>query len=337
MDIETGQVVDIVDAAEKRAEVEAEKIADDVVHAERAFLTDDVSQLHQRIYRARWIHNFVHTQAVKLRQHILDFDAAQQSDANEVDPVQVHLKPGIPHPLKAESNETTTTLSRTIVARRNYQGATVALRSRSSSVIRQAIKDTNVCEICNSGENEAGNPILKCACGVTVHKACYGVEFSRTGYSSWECKPCQDRVPYQRRRCELCDHVGGALKPVLVDENEPFTLQRWTHVLCALWQRDISFVDPTRMEPVQGVVQCVAKPLDSPCYLCNKYVGGVIQCIFKGCKTKFHSTCARKHNLRLSVQFSESRRELQWVALCKYHSKAPMKSCDWSRATTNLH
>ena len=220
-------------------------------------------------------------------------------------------------------------------ARRSLGSIPLSFRTRKTLIVRPA-KDRR-CEICASGFSSELNPLLRCACGVTIHLQCYDGTLDPRVAVGWRCKLCVAKVPLHLRRCELCACVGGALKEIKAVESRPFLVQRWGHVLCGLWQRDVTFEEPLKFEPLVGVEKSLLKKRKRDggrCVLCGSDAGAIIQCAHKGCQRCFHATCARRGGYRLDVRVKEE--YIYWAALCDAHSNSDSSSWDEARCKTAI-
>lgn len=141
------------------------------------------------------------------------------------------------------------------------------------------------CDICTLSDTKSENELIFCqGCGLCVHQECYGVPYVRDDF--WMCRKCiyvGKKVPV----CEFCPKTGGAYK-----KTENF---KWVHVLCVLYIKDLSFLNPVFLEPVD-LSEVKDQNYGSLCSLCQGKDGVVIECSFSGCCCAYHVTCGIEGN-----------------------------------------
>ena len=146
----------------------------------------------------------------------------------------------------------------------------------------------NHCDICGYSDCDSTNDMLNCqGCEISVHQECYGVE----NYTKfWLCKKCEEND--FNAKCEFCDKTEGLLKKT--DCNE------WIHVLCAMGNQTLSFVNTETKEPVDTTKY---EPIEGECIICSKKSNLLVECSYVGCENAFHVTCAC-NNLYIDINNS---------------------------------
>ncbi|CEM01677.1 unnamed protein product [Vitrella brassicaformis CCMP3155] len=161
------------------------------------------------------------------------------------------------------------------------------------------------------------NPLLTCsACGVSVHKHCYGISDreclkSQQAGGQWLCQPCLWKqkqksqglpVPDGPLTCLACRRKGGALRKASNHE--------WVHVTCALWLMPEAVCQ--NLEKMEGwsfehLAEWRHKEM---CSHCRNRGGFVVKCAYVGCLTMVHPMCAWREGL--FVRAFESNQYLYW-------------------------
>ncbi|GFR40744.1 hypothetical protein Agub_g1354 [Astrephomene gubernaculifera] len=153
------------------------------------------------------------------------------------------------------------------------------------------------CEVCGEDEESPGDLKLECdMCRCVVHSRCYGAQPPPRQGSMWLCDVCQlhaaglpaDRSP----PCALCPVAGGPMKRT--------DTGGYVHLLCAVWTPGVTFGDPEKLTPVEGVAKAVQNRSSLKCYLCKQPHGACIQCAGDArCYRSFHPMCAREAGLAM--------------------------------------
>lgn len=169
------------------------------------------------------------------------------------------------------------------------------------------------CVVCSDPET-LDNLIYCCRnCDVSVHVLCYGFNGKkRLNYLDcvdWRCSPCSAGV--FNPVCELCGQAGGALKST--------TCAKWVHIICALFTEGVTFIDVTKMEPVDitGIPEANRQ---QKCVLCEKSNGICCSCARKDCTNWMHVTCAQKH--RCLKEENDKNDKIAFRAYCLAHKSA---------------
>ena len=179
-------------------------------------------------------------------------------------------------------------------------------------------EDLACCAVCGEGDVEDGNEIVFCdSCDLAVHQVCYGAGARNIpeGEKSWFCDVCRATPGANKRggrkneqECIMCPERGGALKRT--------SDSRWCHIACALWVPGVSFLDPEGLDVIHpyGLNE---KRMELACVVCEKKMGGCIQCKAPRCLTAFHPTCARRKGLHMVTK--EKKDEVDFSAWCDKH------------------
>lgn len=182
-------------------------------------------------------------------------------------------------------------------------------------------EDEAFCAVCGDGYSVEPNVILFCdRCDVAVHQRCYDVH--EVPSAEWLCWPCrvfeeQQRalgvpqseirpahmMPEDRRRltggardakCLLCPIKCGAFRRTADGLH-------WVHQTCALWHPETYLLPDSGPDVVDGVARIATRRWTTPCDICGKADGAVINCKHPGtCQYAFHVLCARNCGLYLS-------------------------------------
>ncbi|KAJ1926393.1 hypothetical protein IWQ60_003837 [Tieghemiomyces parasiticus] len=183
------------------------------------------------------------------------------------------------------------------------------------------------CNICGEEECENSNAIVFCdGCNLAVHQDCYGVPYIPEG--QWLCRRCMIS-PETHVPCLFCPYTDGAFKKT--------TMNKWAHLLCALWIPEVTVANPVYMEPIDHVDRVPKSRWRLTCAICKRRKGACIQCSNKACYTAYHVTCARKARLYLKVKPHRSTGEPTFRSYCDRHAPADhVEPPDWSHAATTL-
>jgi len=150
------------------------------------------------------------------------------------------------------------------------------------------------CAVCDLATEWDDDQLVQCdACRMLVHMKCYGVAQPPDG-SPWACAACDLCLPAPPP-CALCPVLGGAMKPT--------TCGKWAHVACAQWIPETTFVDPERVEPVDGIGRIGRARLSLRCGICRQPHGACVQCAGGAkCYATYHPLCARGRGYRMEVR-----------------------------------
>ncbi|OBA19082.1 hypothetical protein METBIDRAFT_89138 [Metschnikowia bicuspidata var. bicuspidata NRRL YB-4993] len=145
------------------------------------------------------------------------------------------------------------------------------------------------CAVCNDLECDNTNSIVYCdGCNIAVHQECYGVAFIPEG--QWFCRSCMVNRG-SSVSCAFCPSKTGAFKQL---DNG-----MWSHVVCALWIREVYFANPVYLEPIEGVASIPRSRWTLVCYICKQKTGACIQCVHRKCTQAYHVTCAKRSGLHM--------------------------------------
>lgn len=158
------------------------------------------------------------------------------------------------------------------------------------------------------------NPLLTClTCGVTVHKVCYGLNWSLQGQTipevyKWQCDPCVAKI--QSPACAICNlpHKGAMKRLADVpssskDGKDTVPQVRFAHVLCSMWTPEVGYSDWKGLKLVQGLDRVHYSRWNRRCGLCGKRQGLMVQCCHTGkCNVTFHPLCAALAGYHLDVE-----------------------------------
>lgn len=148
------------------------------------------------------------------------------------------------------------------------------------------------CAVCNDLECDNTNSIVYCdGCNIAVHQECYGVAFIPEG--QWFCRRCMVNRG-SPVTCAFCPSKTGAFKQL---DNG-----MWSHVVCALWIREVYFANPVYLEPIEGVAAIPRSRWTLVCYICKQKVGACIQCVHRKCTQAYHVTCAKRAGLYMAME-----------------------------------
>lgn len=163
------------------------------------------------------------------------------------------------------------------------------------------------CMICDDAIIKE-NPIYVCVkCDIKVHKFCYGIQ---EPLDNWKCSPCSHNVEKKDRiKCQLCPNKGGVMKRTKSG--------KWVHVICSLFMPGVTFSNPDKMEPVD-ISMVPAMNKNKTCSFCNTSNGACTTCTTKGCKVKFHISCAQKEKTLKEELVDENK--IDFNAYCKEHN-----------------
>lgn len=166
------------------------------------------------------------------------------------------------------------------------------------------------CEVCDDPESFE-NPIFICEdCGMGVHMLCYGIETpSKNCADPWWCSPCTSGL--RRTICELCLKTGGALKKT--------TCGKYVHVLCGLFTQNVSFVNKSRMEPV-NISNDLKENRGKECVYCREKRGICCKCSQLNCEHFFHVPCAKANNALKEIP-NPKNNKLVFASYCREHKK----------------
>ncbi|KMV65367.1 PHD zinc finger domain-containing protein [Encephalitozoon cuniculi EcunIII-L] len=138
------------------------------------------------------------------------------------------------------------------------------------------IEPASFCDICTRHTSTHNEALVVCqGCEICVHESCYGIQDLS---SFWLCRKCI-YGEYQIR-CSFCISSDGIFKQT--SDN------RWGHVLCAMFNRFLSFGHLLSKDPID-----VSSYLEeSGCLFCNEFGGTAIHCSYFMCTRKYHVGCA---------------------------------------------
>ncbi|KAG8189129.1 hypothetical protein JTE90_028668 [Oedothorax gibbosus] len=179
-----------------------------------------------------------------------------------------------------------------------------------SGCVQSLPSDDDPCDVCRRVLPEEENEMLYCdSCDVCVHQDCYGVDKIPEG--PWFCSPCSMNI---EPLCVLCPKIGGAMKRI---SNEC----RWAHVSCALWVKEVEFLNKEKMEQI-NISNIPDNRWKLVCSLCRVKHGACIQCMAPRCTVAYHATCAiysKEQTIEICVS-EESKYGVKMVTYCKRHS-----------------
>ncbi|KZP01472.1 hypothetical protein CALVIDRAFT_491979 [Calocera viscosa TUFC12733] len=168
--------------------------------------------------------------------------------------------------------------------------------------------EDSTCAVCDDGEGENSNAIVFCdGCNLAVHQECYGIPYIPEG--QWLCRKCTIS-PENPVSCVLCPAEAGAFKQT--------NTTKWVHLLCALWNPEVTVTKGAYMEPIEGIERISKPRWRLVCSICGIKKGACIQCQKASCATAFHVTCARQEGLLGSMKsFAEEEHSLR--VFCEKH------------------
>ncbi|EJU03785.1 hypothetical protein DACRYDRAFT_64824, partial [Dacryopinax primogenitus] len=176
--------------------------------------------------------------------------------------------------------------------------------------------EDSTCAVCDDGEGENSNAIVFCdGCNLAVHQGacqCYGIPYIPEG--QWLCRKCTIS-PENPVSCVLCPAEAGAFKQT--------NTGKWVHLLCALWNPEVTVTKGAYMEPIEGIERISKPRWRLACSICGIKKGACIQCQKASCATAFHVTCARQEGLLGSMKsFAEEEHSLR--VFCEKHLPSDM-------------
>ncbi|KAG0437160.1 Peregrin [Dictyocoela muelleri] len=158
------------------------------------------------------------------------------------------------------------------------------------------------CNICGLEMSIPNNQLIYCdGCNICVHQECYGVPY--VPENAWFCKKCLfcDEIEPQ---CKFCTERGGAYKQT--------TDQKWAHVLCCLYNENLTFGNAVFLEPIEDPENKNLSTLKKPrCIVCKQSKGLTINCKVENCTNFYHVTCA--------VQNSFYMDRANFITYCQIH------------------
>uniref|UniRef100_A0A7S1G3S2 Uncharacterized protein n=1 Tax=Bicosoecida sp. CB-2014 TaxID=1486930 RepID=A0A7S1G3S2_9STRA len=175
------------------------------------------------------------------------------------------------------------------------------------------------CAVCFDpalGDSDGAFDVAVCtSCGITVHKACYGIaEHPTRAFRCDVCASPSDQHP-STTQCELCPRSGGAFVATTVKN-------KWAHVLCALYTPGVSFDDPDHMRGVNISKVPRQRFNKLRCYVCEGGAGACVQCDAK-CYKAMHAMCAAQAEHYFDMQ--ETKSDVIRRVYCKDHHPPRMK------------
>ncbi|WWC59192.1 uncharacterized protein I303_101741 [Kwoniella dejecticola CBS 10117] len=169
----------------------------------------------------------------------------------------------------------------------------------------------------NCKKMEPKSMMARCKnCTYSVHSGCYGIPSQDMG-PDWECDLCvnaKTEENHLKPQCVLCPHDLSAItskikkKPTqhpefdLLSALKPTEGRRWAHILCSAYLPEVTYAEPARMKPVEGVMEVSRDKWENVCSLCNQSDGAVIGCT--DCDVLFHPACAWLSGLKIGFEFS---------------------------------
>ena len=161
---------------------------------------------------------------------------------------------------------------------------------------------------------------------------CYGVadstsdadsEVSAASTEPWFCEPCRAglKTASEPPDCDLCPNLGGLYKETDVN--------RWVHLICALYIPGVAFGDPERLTRVTLFEMDYKSWGRRQCNLCEDQrkskTGVCLQCDAGMCKSFFHALCGQKAGLLSEPQYNYNPAHLTstadlYLAHCKMHT-----------------
>lgn len=167
-----------------------------------------------------------------------------------------------------------------------------------------------ICCVCLEKFSEKDEEELTCAnCGLNVHYYCYGCSTqniqnkheSGTKDYQWLCDACSnDLNPLNSTnyQCSLCiakeiDHDAAKKKinRAIPDALKISSCGTWCHVICALFNHQLTFGSASTMQPVNNVGAIFLMNNGRECEICSMPGGGLVKCEI--CPRSFHVTCAQ--------------------------------------------
>lgn len=180
------------------------------------------------------------------------------------------------------------------------------------------------------------------SCGITVHEGCYGItgdqsendnesihsNASSSSTEPWFCDACKANV--RNPVCELCPNLFGIFKQSDVN--------RWVHLVCALYIPGVAFADTAHLKGLTLFEVPFDRWGSRACSLCEDErlarTGVTICCDAGMCKTYFHVTCAQSHGLLCEAQTADETELVDpFYGHCKLHA---LDKCDVKKKRRNF-
>ncbi|KAL9551192.1 hypothetical protein MBANPS3_004368 [Mucor bainieri] len=154
--------------------------------------------------------------------------------------------------------------------------------------------DPSPCAICRITGGPPNSLYTCYACGMSVHRDCYGVK-DKAEHTSWRCDPCQNKrkpVASYNYECVLCYNTTSSRQPLKMTSG-----YCWAHVQCALFIPEAKFVNTTTLSPVEYIGCVNPARTEAQCSLCNEQRGACVAC--PECNKSMHVQCAVDSHYRL--------------------------------------
>lgn len=150
------------------------------------------------------------------------------------------------------------------------------------------------CSVCYSEFTMTRDKLSCTACGLAVHFSCYGIDPPKftSPINNWNCDTCKNSHMLEastNQQCVLCPKLKIA-KPFSTNSVKMTSYKTWCHILCALFNRDITFEDSHSLKPIFNTEKALLKENDISCKECKESFGSLVNCYF--CDTQVHPKCA---------------------------------------------
>lgn len=147
-------------------------------------------------------------------------------------------------------------------------------------------------------------------CQFTVHAASIGA--AEPPSDNWLCDICENKDTQEAHLDAMCLLCPRERKDSYTDNFKPHPNsglrackptegQGWTHLICAIFLSELTFGDPGRMKPVEGINAIPPARWTRRCRLCGSVDGAVVRCL--DCPREFHVSCAWRQEHRLGFEF----------------------------------
>lgn len=131
------------------------------------------------------------------------------------------------------------------------------------------------CDVCTGASDEGDSVLVVCqGCSLVVHDDCYGAQNSG---EHWLCRRCLYHE--SQVSCSFCPSTDGSFKQT--------SDLKWGHVVCALFNRNLSFGHPGSRDPID--VDSYKE--EAGCMFCRCRSGAAISCSYFMCRSRYHVCC----------------------------------------------
>ncbi|CDW80747.1 UNKNOWN [Stylonychia lemnae] len=218
--------------------------------------------------------------------------------------------------------------------------------------VQNDIQETQICDICRSGEPEEDNQVVFCElCNVGVHQTCYKRELqNEIPHQAWFCPRClylmNNNQTSDHIKCFLCEKIMGVLIQVYGEakfiQGKLVAATEWVHITCVNWIKEIYFEESSEMHDSQGNVtqtdyysgtsgriigHIPQQNYQIKCHLCDFKGGVCIKCDYRYCNLSFHVRCAIDHDIIRSYDLMKRDKydENLIYVYCQKHQQPPIQ------------